>query len=111
MSTRVVEFRSYNLKPGTRDAFHRTVREEAIPMLGRWHIDVVAFGPSTHDDDSYYLIRAYASLAARQREEDAFYGSDEWIGGPREAILRPIESYTTVVLELDDAIVDGLRRR
>jgi len=57
MST-LVEIRSYNLKPGTRDAFHRAVKERAIPMLRRWNVDVVAFGPSPHDDVSYVLMRA-----------------------------------------------------
>ena len=72
-------------------------------------VDVVAFGPSPHDEDSYYLIRAYASLADRQHSQDAFYGSDEWRNGPRESVLGKIESMTAVVLELDEAIVDGLR--
>jgi hypothetical protein len=107
---RTVEIRSYNLKPGTRADFHRVVVAEAMPMLKRWKMDVVAFGPSPHDETSYYLIRAFASLADRQQREDAFYGSDEWRNGPRERILAPIESYTTVVIEMDDATVGRLRR-
>ena len=45
----------------------------------------------------------------RQREEDAFYGSDERRQGPREAIVGRIESMTSVVIEMDEAAVDGLR--
>lgn len=105
----IVEIRSYNLRPGTRSEFHRLVVEEAVPMLRRWDMDLVAHGPSPHDDDSYYLIRAFADLDDRQRREDAFYGSVEWREGPREAILSFIESYATIVLELDRATIDGLR--
>ncbi len=49
---------------------------------------------------------------AGQRETDqgAFYGSAEWKDGPRDAILALIESYTTVVLEVDDPTLKGLRR-
>jgi hypothetical protein len=108
---RAVEIRSYNLKPGTRAEFHRLVEEQAIPMLRRWKVDVVAYGPSPHDDTSYYLLRAYASLADRQQSQDKFYGSDEWRKGPREAILAPIESYTSVVIDMDDATLQGLRAR
>lgn len=43
-------------------------------MLERWKVDVVAYGPSLHDADSYYLMRAYPSVEPRQRSEDAFYG-------------------------------------
>jgi Uma2 family endonuclease len=104
-----VEFRAYNLRPGTRDEFHRLVVEESLPLLDRHGMDVVACGPSPHDEDSYYLVRSFASLAAREREEDAFYGSQEWRSGPREAIVSRIESMTSVVIELDEATVNGLR--
>ena len=79
-------------------------------MLERWRVDVVAYGPSLHDADSYFLIRAYDSLEDRQQSQDRFYGSDEWRQGPREPILALIESFTSVVLEMDDATVRGLRR-
>ena len=108
--TRTVEVRSYNLKPGTRAAFHERFVKEALPMLRRSKVDVVAYGPSLHDADSYILIRAYTSLDDRQTSEDAFYGSDEWKNGPREAVLADIVNYTTVVLTMDDATVNGLRK-
>ncbi|HMB91484.1 MAG TPA: hypothetical protein VKP65_11595 [Rhodothermales bacterium] len=104
-----VEICSYNLKPGTRTKFHRLVVEEAVPMLQRWSMDVVAYGPSLHEEDSYILIRAFTSLKERQRLEDAFYGSVEWREGPRNSVLTLIESYTTVVLDLGPAAVDALR--
>lgn len=106
----IVEIRSYNLKPGTRAEFHKLVCEQAIPMLKRWQVDVVAYGPSLGYEDSYYLIRAYADFAALQASQDAFYGSDEWRQGPREAILVPIENYTSVVIEVDEVTLTGLRR-
>jgi AraC family transcriptional regulator of adaptative response / DNA-3-methyladenine glycosylase II len=56
-SNRVVEVRSYNLKPGTRERFHQRFLAEALPMLERFQVDVVNYGPSLHDSDSYYLIR------------------------------------------------------
>ena len=105
-----VEIRSYNLKPGMREEFHRLFIEEAFPMLKRWNVDVVTYGPSLHDEDSYYLIRRYDSLDQREESENAFYGSDEWRQGPREAILSLIENYTEIVLELDEVTVHGLRK-
>jgi hypothetical protein len=78
-------------------------------MLRRWDVDVVAHGPSPHDEESYYLIRAYSSLSDRQQSQDAFYGSQEWQDGPRASILALIEHYTSIVLELNAATVDALR--
>ena len=106
---KLVEIRSYNLKPGSRDEFHHLVSEESLPLLKRWGVDVVAFGPSPHDSSSYYLIRAYESLDDRQSSQDAFYGSSEWRQGPREAIVSLIESDTSIVIEMDSSVVASLR--
>jgi len=106
---RFVEIRSYTLEPGTRGEFHRLFVGEALPMLERWKVEVVAYGPSRNDSDSYFLMRAYASPEERQRSQDAFYGSDEWKKGPREPILALIENYSTISIWLDEATVRGLR--
>src|SRR5213593_1726980 len=55
-------------------------------------------------------MRAYPSLAERQRSEDEFYGSDEWKNGPRAAVLADIDSYTTIVIRLDETTLRTLRR-
>jgi hypothetical protein len=109
-ATRFVDFRAYQLKRGARTEFHREMSETVVPMLRRWNEDVVAYGPSPNDNESYYLIRSYRSLTDRQRNQDAFYGSPEWRQGPREAIVGMIEASTSVVLELDDRTLRGLRR-
>ena len=106
---RAVEIRSYTLKPGTRDAFDALMRGRALPLLHDFGMDVVACGPSPHDADAYYLIRAWQDLAGRQASQDAFYGGTAWREGPREAILDLIAHYTSTVLLLDEATIAGLR--
>lgn len=105
-----LEIRSFELKPGTRETFHTIFVTESLVLLRRYQIDVVAFGASTHDDNGYYVMRAFTSLADRQQKEDAFYHSDDWRKGPRESVLACIEKYLDVVLEVDDATLAGLRR-
>ena len=80
-----------------------------MPLLKRWNMDVVAYGRSLHDKNTYYVIRRFDSLAQREQMEDAFYGSNDWRQGPREAMVALIENYTDVVLELDDVAVQALR--
>lgn len=109
MTTRVVEIRSYNLKPGMRDEFQRLFEREALPMLRRWKVDVVGFGPSLHDKDSWFLMRGFPGVEERQKSEDAFYGSQEWIAGPRAAVLAAIDTYATIVITVDEATLRGLR--
>ena len=107
---RLLEIRSYALKPGTRDEYDRLFREEAAPLLERHGIDVVAVGPSAGDPDGYFLMRAFDDLADRERREDAFYASPEWREGPREAVIEKIVAYTDAVVELDDEVIEGIRR-
>ena len=106
----IIEIRSLNLKPGKREEFHRLYIEEALPLLKRWNFDVVAYGPSLHDENTYYVIRRFESLAQREQMEDAYYASDDWRQGPREAMLALIENYTDIVFEVDEVAVQGLRR-
>ena len=106
----LIEIRSLNLKPGTREEFHQLYIEKALPLLRRWNFDVVVHGPSLHDENTYYVIRRYDNLAQREQMEDAYYASDDWRKGPREAMLALIESYTDVVIEVDEVTVTGLRR-
>lgn len=110
LSSKIVEIRSYNLKPGTREQFQRLFEQEVLPMLRRWKVDVVAYGPSQHDKDSWFLMRGFPSIEERQRSEDAFYGSQEWIKGPREKVLAGIDTYATIVIAVDEATLRGLRQ-
>jgi len=105
-----IEIRSINLKPGTREKFHRLYIEEALPLLKRWNFDVVAHGPSLHDENSYYVIRRFNSLTQREQMEDAYYASDDWRLGPREVMLALIENYTDIVFELDEVTMQRLRK-
>jgi ketosteroid isomerase-like protein len=107
--TAALEIRVYTLKPGVRDEFHARFVRDSLPLLQRAGIDVVAFGPSQHDRDSYFLMRSFASVAARDRVEQTFYDSREWREGPREAVLAAIDTYSTALLTIDSATLKGLR--
>ena len=110
----IIEIRTYRLKAGTRDEFVRVMREEGVPLLTRHGIDVVAHGASLVDEDGHeeaYLIRAFPSTQARDTQEEAFYGGEEWRQGPREAIVSRIESYHTIVIEASEEAVRALRRQ
>ncbi len=106
----LIEIRSINLKPGMREKFQRLYIKEALPLLKRWNFDVVAHGPSLHDENSYYVIRRFDSLAQREEMEDMYYASDDWRQGPRERILALMDNYTDIVLEIDEVTVQRLRR-
>lgn len=104
----VLDLRTYKLVSGGGKEFDRIVRERAVPMLHRFGIDLIGFGPSTDDGDLYYLMRAFPSAAEREERLDAFYGSDEWRHNHRDAVLALIETYHTVVIRLTPAIGEAV---
>lgn len=53
------------------------------------------------------MFRRFDSLTQREQLEDAYYASDDWRKGPREAMLALIESYTDIVFALEEATVQG----
>jgi hypothetical protein len=108
--TRIVDIRIYKLKPGKAKDFHRLVHEQSIPLVKQWGHDVLAYGPSLTDADSYFLIRAYDSIEQMQADQDAFYGSEAWKDGPREAIVDLIEDMMESVFDLSGEAVDAIRR-
>ena len=106
----LVEIRSYRLQPGSGEVFDRLVDEVSVPMLREFGTVVVAHGPSLHDPDAYVLIRAYRSAEDRAESQQAFYGSQAWKSGPREAIVSLIVNDIDVLVWLKSTAVEGLRR-
>lgn len=106
---RLVEIRSYQLKAHTAEAFHKLVSEQSVPLLRQWGTDVVAYGISAHEENAYFLIRAYQDRADLQRSQDHFYASEAWRSGPREEIVAKIENSLSTQVWLSAAGVEDLR--
>jgi hypothetical protein len=108
----ILEIRTYRLKPGARDEFVRIVSTEALPLVRKAGMDVVAFGLSEAEEDGRvdgYLMRAFATLEEMDDLEDAFYSGDAWRQGPREGMLATIEGYHAVAIEVPEQAVEALR--
>jgi len=107
---KLVEIRTYKLKPGAADRFVAAF-EQALPLVRASGMEVVAFGRSDHEHESFYLIRAYADREALTRQQDAFYSSDAWRNGPRQALVDCLDEYLNTLLWLSEESVEDLRSR
>jgi NIPSNAP len=107
----VLDLRTYRLVPGGRRTFDRILRQRALPMLRRYEIAVVGYGPSLIDDDHYYLARAFPSPSDREERLAAFYESDEWKRELEDTVTELIEAYHTVVIRLTPSIECALASR
>lgn len=111
--TMLLDVRIYKLHPGRRDDFHVLVRDETVPFALRDGQQIVDFGPSAHDDDTYYLMRAFASAEHRARTLASFYGSEEWQTKYDARVMAFIESYQVAVIPTSAEAIDrlGVARR
>lgn len=105
---KLVEIRTYKLKPGAAERFV-TAFGEALPMVRASGMDVVAFGRSDHEHESFCLIRAYADRKQLVEQQDAFYSSDAWRNGPRQPLVDCLEDYLNTLLWMSEASVEDLR--
>jgi hypothetical protein len=97
-SQEVFEILTLDIKPGRRDEFHNVYVTQSVPLLKKWNFNLVAYGPSLHDANSYYVIRRFKNLEDREKSEDAFYSSDDWKLGPRDAIMGLVEHFAYAVV-------------
>ncbi len=107
---RLVEIRTYRLKPGGEAAFHEAMVQRGLPLVRTAGMDVVAFGSSSEDPQGYFMIRAFASHEDRLATEEAFYSSDMWKQGPRRSIVEHIETYQDTIVWLSSEALELLRR-
>jgi len=106
---RTVELLQYILQPGTGQEFHEIMVGTSAPLHREAGIDIVAFGCSLHDEDSYYLLRAFDNIEHMKASQEAFYGSEAWQMGPRTAIIERIKTSVKSVMTLPETVIDGLR--
>lgn len=106
---RLIEIRAYRLKAGTHAQFDEAMHGLAVPMLRAAGMDVVAYGKSEHEEETYFLIRSYVSRKALEDEQRVFYGSDAWRNGPRSELVSRIETYVNTLLWVDEQGLNGLR--
>lgn len=107
---KTVEFLQYTLHQGAGDDFHKIMLNISAPLHAAAGVDVVTYGQSGHDPDSYILVRAFEDLEKREQELSAFYRSEAWRKGPREDIIERIAVSVMSVVSMTSAAVDALRQ-
>ena len=105
---RLVEIRTYRVKPGMAARFEEAMRG-ALPMVRASGMDVVAYGRSDHEHESFFLLRAYADRAQLEAQQAAFYSSKAWREGPREGLIACLDDYLNTLLWMSPAAIDELR--
>lgn len=104
----ITEIRIYKLKENTAAEFNKVFTEQSLAMMKRWKVNVVDYGFSLIDKNSFYLIRSYENLEQRKESQDAFYGSNEWINGPEKQIMSCIDTYNTTIVDSEKLNIEKI---
>ena len=88
IAKRLVEIRSYKLKPGSGPAIH----------------------DAAQDPEGHFLTRASDGLEHRETSRNAFYSSAEWRQDLREAIMPPFEAHVDTAVCFTEAALSERRR-
>jgi len=101
----IVEVRSYRIKPGHREEFIKFFETRSVPALQAHGMKVLGPMLDLENPNNFVWLRAFPSLADRERMKDEFYGSDLW-KNELEAIAMPmIESYDVILCETSPGFV------
>ena len=105
----VLEVRIFRVHHGRRNEFIARFHEQLLPMFKRNGVEPIHYGPSLHDEDSFFLIRAWPSVEERQEKLDAMYGGAEWLMNQEEQVLDMIDTMDTCVLAADEWLIGAIR--
>ncbi len=106
--SRVVEMRTYRLKPGKREAFMEILRTRSAPEHDKIGMPIVGPWPSIEDPDVCFFMRFFPSLALRDSMKEQFYEGPLW-KNELEAIAMPIiYEYDVVLIEDENDVLKTL---
>jgi hypothetical protein len=104
----IVEIRTYTVKPGMRDRFLAFFEQQAVPAQQAEGMRIVGPFIDLENPDVFIWLRAFPSLAERDRMKDAFYEGARW-KDELEAIAMPmLADYTVALTSTVPFFVDGL---
>jgi acyl-CoA synthetase (AMP-forming)/AMP-acid ligase II len=104
----LLEMRLFSVRPGTRDTFHRISHEGTVPLMRRFGIHVLAYGPALNNDDTYYLLRAFTTEEQRKEQARILYASPEWENNFDAEVMGMIDDYRITVMPATPALVAEL---
>lgn len=98
----IMEFRTYTMRPGSRDAFARFFAEEAAPRMR--DIGMTVLGPfrSLTDTDELAYARTFDSVEERERLYRVYYESQDWLGWMIDTAMGQEESFVVFLGGSDD---------
>jgi hypothetical protein len=96
----IVEVRTYTIAEGLRQRFLDLFETRTRPLQQSLDIQVVGPWLDVENPDRFVWMRAFPSLAERERMKRDLYEGDEWTG-ELEAVMMPmLADFTSIQIEM-----------
>jgi hypothetical protein len=98
----IVEMRTYHLKPGARPRFLEIFRTQSVPA--HQAIGMKILGPflSLEDPDTFFFMRAFPTLDAREPMKAKFYEGELWKSELENQLMPMLEKYEVTLVDDPD---------
>lgn len=102
----ILEIRHYTLKPGRREEFIEFFEHRNRPALR--DAGMLVFGPmrDLENPDKVHWMRAFASMADREKLKDSFYDGAVWNEHIEPVVMPMIAHYEAELAETTDGFED-----
>jgi NIPSNAP len=95
----IVEMRTYKLKPGRRSEFLEIFRTKSLPAHAEIGMKIIGPFLSIEDSDTFFFMRAFPDLAAREVMKSRFYDGELWHNELEGMLMPMIDRYDAVLVE------------
>ena len=96
---RIVEMRTYKLKPGMRARFLEIFRTKSMPAHAEIGMKILGPFLSVEDPDMFFFMRGFPDLDSREPMKAKFYEGPLWKNELEHVLMPMIEKYEVVLVE------------
>jgi len=94
----IVEMRTYKLKPRMRESFLQIFCAKSVPEHRRLGMTILGPFLSVDDPDTFFFMRGFPDLAAREPLKARFYEGELWKRELENLLMPMIEKYDVVLV-------------
>lgn len=99
----IVEVRTYTIAAGLRQRFLDLFELRTRPLQQSLGIEVVGPWLDVESPDRFVWLRAFPSMAERDRMKQALYEGPEWTGELEAMMMPMLADFTSIQIEMSAA--------
>src|SRR6202140_1358788 len=102
---KIIEMRTYKLKPGKRSEFLEIFRSKSIPAHAEIGMKILGPFLSLEDPDTFFFMRGFPDLASREPMKAKFYEGELWQRELENLLMPILDKYDGVLAEDREGLV------